>query len=173
MIGWFEHAYLYYIYYYKEPKQLKHILPRLVYSPLSQTTPLRPTCKTKMFDRRPGELKTTLPLVQSIDVHAARSPLARPKHGQFGPAQAWHGPVQTVPGLARPAPRARAWAVTPAHGLARPGTELASRPGSGPLTPTSTAQPSNTPPLPSRVARRPRPSLLSRSAPASRSPPFL
>ena len=60
-----------------------------------------------------------------IDVHAARSPLAHPKHGQFGPAQARPGPVQIVPGLARPAPRARAWAVTPARGLARPRTVAA------------------------------------------------
>ena len=78
-----------------------------------------------------------------IDVHAARSLLARPKHGQFGPAQARHGPVQTVPGLARPAHRARAWAVTPARGLARLSTELAARPDIGPLTPQITAQPAS------------------------------
>ena len=81
-------------------------------------------------------LKVTPSHLGDIDVYAARNPLARPKHGQFGPAQARPDPVQSVPGLARPAPRARAWAVTPARGLARPGTELAGRPGSGPLTPT-------------------------------------
>ena len=44
---------------------MKHILPKLVYPPLSQTILLRSTCKLKLFDRRPGELKITLPPVQS------------------------------------------------------------------------------------------------------------
>jgi len=53
-----------------------------------------------------------------IDGHAARGPKARPKHGDFGPAQERNDPVETVPGLARPATRAQAW-VAPARGPAR------------------------------------------------------
>ena len=53
------------------------------------------------------------------------------------PPEAWPGTAQIVPGLARPAPRARAWAVTPARGLARPGTKLAGRPDGCPPTPTT------------------------------------
>ena len=67
--------------------------------------------------------------------HAARDPVARPEARFFGPAQTRPGPVHFVPGLARPVPRARAWAGTPARGPTRPGTELAGRPVSGPLTP--------------------------------------
>ena len=72
---------------------------------------------------------------RAIVVHAARSPLARPKHGQFGPAQARPGPLPVVPGLARPVNRARAWAGTPARGLARPGTEFVCWPDKAPITP--------------------------------------
>jgi len=46
-------------------------------------------------------------------------------------------------GIARPVNHARAWAVTPAHGLAQPGMELACLPEGGPLTPTiESSQPS-------------------------------
>ena len=65
---------------------------------------------------------------QSIVVHAVRSPLAQLKHDQFGPAQAWPGLLSTVPGLAQPVNRVRAWTVTPVHVLARLSKELASRP---------------------------------------------
>jgi hypothetical protein len=44
----------------------------------------------------------------------ARSTAAHPKVRRFSPTQARHGLVTTVPGLARPVFRARAWAATPA-----------------------------------------------------------
>lgn len=52
-----------------------------------------------------------------IDVHMARSMVARPKARDFGPSQARHGPLLTMPGPARPVYRAWVWAAT----LARPG----------------------------------------------------
>ncbi|CAN6293647.1 unnamed protein product, partial [Urochloa humidicola] len=73
---------------------------------------------------------------ESIDVHAACSPLARPKHSQFGPAQAQHGPLPTVLRLVRHDSRAWVWASILARGLARPDTKLIGRPGCGPLNPT-------------------------------------
>ena len=66
--------------YYKESKQLKHFLPSKVYPPISQSTPLRPICKRKVLDKMPGELKITLPPVQSrgranfFDTHAGLYP---------------------------------------------------------------------------------------------------
>jgi len=81
--------------------------------------------------------------VSTIVGHAARNPLTWPKHIHFGPAQARPGRLRTVPGLARLVNRVRAWAVTPARGLARLSTELAARPDIGPLTPQITAQPAS------------------------------
>ena len=81
--------------------------------------------------------------VSTIVGHAARNPLTWPKHIHFGPAQARPARLRTVPGLARLVNRVRAWAVTPARGLARLSTELVARPDIGPLTPQITAQPAS------------------------------
>ena len=85
-----------------------------------------------------------------------------------------------MPGPARPAPRARAWAAPPARGPARPGTEVAGRAVGGPLTFTGHS-PAHTHPLqtldlslpdpPGRPEwRSPAPSPRKRSAPRSSSP---
>jgi hypothetical protein len=71
-----------------------------------------------------------------IDGQMARSTAARPKARRFGPAQARHGLVTSVLGLAQPVFRARAWAATPARRADRHDTKIAGRPGSGPLIPT-------------------------------------
>ena len=60
-----------------------------------------------------GDIFVSSGLLVFADVHAARSPLARPKHGQFGPVQARPGPFPTVPGLG-PSPQLMGW-----HGPAR------------------------------------------------------
>ena len=51
--------------YYKESKQLEHLSSRFFYLLISQPTPLRPTFKFKLLDRMSGELKITLPPIQS------------------------------------------------------------------------------------------------------------
>ena len=61
------------------------------------------------------------PLVVTIDVHAARGPLARPKHGEFGPVQTRPDLVAYGPELARPEGASRAWASPQARGPPRDG----------------------------------------------------
>jgi hypothetical protein len=70
-----------------------------------------------------------------IDVHAARSPTARPKARFFGPAQIRHGPVASVPVLARSGGACRAWAATPARWAARHDPVKKYRPVKGPINP--------------------------------------
>jgi hypothetical protein len=61
---------------------------------------------------------------------------ARTEARCFGPAQARYGPQSTVPGLARPASCARAWAATPACWVARPDTTGTLTASWGPHNPT-------------------------------------
>jgi hypothetical protein len=118
--------------------------------------------------------------IETIVVHAARSPIARPIARFFGPAQTRPGPLPVVLGLARPVNRARAWAVTPARGPARPGTELTGWPVGGPLPrPNRDHLPpsaSSTPPPPSSPQSFPNtsaPSLHLRRLPPSTVHPLL
>jgi hypothetical protein len=70
--------------------------------------------------------------------------MARPKAWDFGSAQARHSPFISVPGLACPAYRVRAWAANPARRAARPATMLASWPANDPHITTSCINNHNT-----------------------------
>jgi len=59
-----------------------------------------------------------------IDEQKARGPVARPKHGRHGTAQARHGPEDTGPGLGTARVPGRAWAARQARRVARHGPQL-------------------------------------------------
>ena len=59
-----------------------------------------------------------------IDEQKARGPVARPKHGRPGTAQARHGPEDTGPRLGTARVPGRAWAVRQARRVARHGPQL-------------------------------------------------
>ena len=60
----------------------------------------------------------------TIDEQKARGPVARPKHGRHGTAQARHGPEDTGPGLGTARVPGRAWAARQARRVARHGPQL-------------------------------------------------
>ena len=62
-------------------------------------------------------------LFTCIDEQKARGPVARPKHGRPGTAQAQHGPEDTGPGLGTARVPGRAWAARQARRVARHGPQ--------------------------------------------------
>jgi hypothetical protein len=58
------------------------------------------------------------------DGHMAQGPIARPRPGDFGPAQTRHGPTPIVPLPARPNCRAVPGLLPRHTGPARPGTKF-------------------------------------------------
>jgi hypothetical protein len=87
-----------------------------------ETEESRAECRRGVKGRR-GRWKLTPPrplsVPMNIDGHLARSTAARPKARGFSLAQTQPDPLTTVPGLARPVCRARAWAATLARRAAR------------------------------------------------------
>ena len=63
-------------------------------------------------------------LFTCIDEQKAWGPVARPKHGRPGTAQAQHGPEDTGPGLGTARVPGRAWAARQARRAARHGPQL-------------------------------------------------
>ena len=63
-------------------------------------------------------------LFTCIDEQKAWGPVARPKHGRPGTAQARHGPEDTGPGLGTARVPGRAWAARQARRVARHGPQL-------------------------------------------------
>ena len=61
---------------------------------------------------------------EDIDEQKAWGPVARPKHGRPGTAQARHGPEDTGPGLGTARVPGRAWAARQARRVARHGPQL-------------------------------------------------
>lgn len=66
-----------------------------------------------------------------------RSTVSHPKARHFGPAQAWHGPLHTSLGLARPTYYALARAASTSRRVARHGPQNSDRPVKSPLNPTT------------------------------------
>ena len=62
--------------------------------------------------------------VGPIDEQKARGPVARPKHGRRGTAQARHKPEDAGPGLGTARVPGRAWAARQARRVARHGPQL-------------------------------------------------
>jgi hypothetical protein len=69
-----------------------------------------------------------------IDVHMAHITPTRLKAHDFGPAQARHGPLLTVPMHARPVYCARAWTATLARRAAQPRPDFENWTNNSPLT---------------------------------------